>query len=359
MIAQQAHRVRRRRGLARPRFHQPALAAERRIAARRGQVLRCHSEIVGFHPRQGQIVGRIIVDRRQLPFERFQPGDGGCPVLLLVCGYAQRRVTQRAFLGMPGDVRNDRVAPRRAGRFAIGAHQSSERPRDGSRTQAATPEAQDKCCRAGPDRHWLRFGSVPGADNLPCWGNPRKIGSERPAAHPRWAGGALRKGRAGYGPPAPLRRDTGASPPPARARNAAPADGFSVPRAEVPPTPPAAWLGLAADPPLLQYSPTAVRESARERAGHSTRPKPLAPVVPGPPPAPSPSSRATQSPVRRPPPEKSKPGYRAGAPAVPLAARTTRPESPPRSGDPAFPPLPPAPARRPGGPRCGRCSPYH
>src|ERR1019366_8709779 len=196
----------------------------------------------------------------------------------------------------------------------------------------------------GPDRHWLRFGSVPGAGNPPCWGNPRRIGSERPAAHPLWAGGALRRGCDGCVPPAPLRRDTGASPPLARARNAAPAGEFSVPWAEVPPTPPPAWLGLAAEPPPPQYSLTAAREpareSARERAARSTQPKPPAPTVPSPPPAPCPSSIAAQPPARRPPPEKSKPGDRAGAPAIPLAAQITRPESPRRSGDPAIPPLP-------------------
>src|ERR1019366_3893123 len=127
----------------------------------------------------------------------------------------------------------------------------------------------------------------------------QRVGCERPAAQPGWAGGVLRRGCAGCGLPAPLRHDTGASPPPARARNAAPANGFSVPRAAVPPTRPTAWLGLALEPPPPQYSPTAAREPARERAARSTPPKPPAPVVPAPPPAPCPSSRATQPPVRR------------------------------------------------------------
>ena len=161
MLAQQGHRVGRRRSFARASFQQPALAGERRIAARRGQQRRRAFEIVRLHARRGQVVGYIIGDRRQLPLQGLQLGDRGCIILLLVRRNSEREIGERGIFRMAGQIGGDGATPRRGGRFAIGAHQYCQRSRRGGRAEginpAATPEGQDKCCRVSPDRHWLKF----------------------------------------------------------------------------------------------------------------------------------------------------------------------------------------------------------
>ncbi len=161
VIAQQAYRVGRRRGFTRACFHQPAPAVERRIAVRRRQICRGNLEIVRLHASQGQIVGRIIGERRQLSLHRLQFRDCAGVILLFVLRNAERQVGQRCVFRMTGDIRGDGAAPRRAGRFTVGAHQYPQRARGGGRSGnrigAARPEGQDKCCRTDPDRHWLKF----------------------------------------------------------------------------------------------------------------------------------------------------------------------------------------------------------